>query len=158
MRTVFFFVFWLFIATCYGLEVIASESPVIDARTYLKDHTHDEVNIIALNQSEEFPLPVRSLIRAGTLKAHRVTNNVISQPLFVVGDDALSRRWLKKQAKKLQALHAVGFVTNISTSKALHELNQLANVPLQAVDVDELAHLLKVTHYPFVLEEGVVWQ
>lgn len=158
MRTVFIALFWFFIATCYGLEVIAHESPVIDAGPYLKTGEEHKPPVLALNQAEEFPLPVTSRTRAGTLTPHRLSNNVLSQPLFVVGDDERSRHWLKKHAQQIHALHAVGFVTNIATSKALHELSQLASTPLQAVDIDELAHLLKVTHYPFMVSEGVVWQ
>lgn len=158
MRTLFFFGFWFLITTCYGLKVIAYESPVIDASTYLEAESGHEDQVLQMNETEAFPLPVVSHLRAGTVKRHSLTNNVFSQPLFVIGDDAVSREWLKKHTTELQKLHAIGFVTNISSGKALNELNILANVPLQPVDVDELAHLLNVHHYPFVLEAGVIWQ
>lgn len=158
MRPLFIAIFWFFIATCYGLEVIAYELPVVDASPYLNTVEEHKPAVLVLSQSEEFPLPVSSRTRAGKLTAHPIRNNVISQPLFVVGDDALSRQWLIKHAKKINELHAVGFVTNITTSKALHELSQLVNIPLQAVDIDDLAHLLNAPHYPFMVSEGVVWQ
>lgn len=158
MRTLFIFAFWSFIATCYGLEVVAHELPVLDARPYLESAYPQELNVLDVNPDEAFPLPVSSRLSPGTIEKHAIKNNVFSQSFFVIGDDALSRAWLKQHAQHLQQMHAIGFVTNVATGKALEALNQLAKTPLQPVDVDELAHLLHVRHYPFVLDEGVVWQ
>ncbi len=158
MRTLFFFISWSFIATCYALKVIALESPVIDATPYLEAGQVQSKREVTQTKSEEFPLPVTSLIKPGTVNIHAIKNSRLSLVLFVVGDDARSRAWLKAHALQLQKSKALGLVTNVATSRALHELTELAGLPLQPVDVDELASLLEVRHYPFAYDAGVIWQ
>lgn len=158
MRTLFFFISWGFIVTCYALKVISIEAPVIDAAPYLEAGQVPSKQEGAQTESEEFPLPVTSRINPGTVNTHTIKNSRLSHALFVVGDDARSRAWLKAHALQLQKSRALGLVTNVATSRALHELTQLAGLPLQAVDVDELASLLEVHHYPFAYDSGVVWQ
>jgi integrating conjugative element protein (TIGR03765 family) len=158
MRTLSFFIFWCLITTCYALKVIALEMPVIKAAPYLGSKQTLQENHKEHPDLEEFPLPVSSRISAGAVTTHTMKQNLLSHALFVVGDDALSRAWLKKHARQLQKLHAIGFVTNVATSTALHELIELAGLPLAPVDIDELALLFDAPHYPFVYDAGVVWQ
>lgn len=158
MRTLCFFIFWCLITTCYALKVIALEIPVIEAAPYLESDQTQREKHTEHPDSEKFPLPVYSYIKAGPVTTHTMKQNLLSHPLFVVGDDALSRSWLKKHASQLQKLHAIGFVTNVATSTALHELIELAGLPLAPVDIDELAILCDASHYPFVYDVGVVWQ
>ncbi|KTC94858.1 PFL_4695 family integrating conjugative element protein [Legionella feeleii] len=158
MRTLFFFITWLFIATCYALKVIALESPVIDAAPYLGAGPIQSTRDGIKPRPQAFPLPVVSRIKPGVVGRHAINNSRLSHVLFVVGDDLGSRAWLKAHAALLQKKKALGFVTNVATSEALHELTQLAGLPLQPVDVDELAALLAVHHYPFAYDSGVVWQ
>lgn len=158
MRTLFFFISWGFIVTCYALKVIALESPIIDATPFLEAGPVPSKQEGAQTESEEFPLPVTSRIKPGTVNTHAIKNSGLSHALFVVGDDARSRAWLKAHALQLQKSKALGLVTNVATSRALHELTQLAGLPLQPIDVDELASLLEVRHYPFAYDAGVIWQ
>lgn len=158
MRTLFFVLCWSFIAACYALKVIAIESPVIDATSYLEAGQVEWNKEVTPPQTEEFPLPVTSRIKPGTVNTHTFKNGRLSYVFFVVGDDARSRAWLKENAAPLQKSKALGLVTNVATSHALQELTQLAGLPLQPVDVDELASLLDVHHYPFVYDSGVIWQ
>lgn len=158
MRTLCFFISWCLITTCYALKVIALEMPVIEAAPYLESNQTQRENNTERSDSEEFPLPVSSHIKAGSVTKHTMKQNLLSHALFVVGDDALSRAWLKTHASQLQKLHAIGFVTNVTTNTALHELIELAGLPLAPVDIDELALLFDAPHYPFVYDAGVVWQ
>ena len=158
MRAFAVFLSWFFIAGCYALKIIALESPVIDAAPYTTSGQVPWEQETPPNEGQDFPLPVTSRITPGTVHTHFIKNSAFPQSLFVVGDDPLSRTWLKTHALRLQQIKALGFVTNVTTSKALHELSELAGRPLQPVVVDELALLLNVNHYPLAFNLGVVWQ
>lgn len=158
MRTLCIFFSWCLITTCYALKIIALEMPVVEAAPYLELNQTQHAKRTEPPELEEFPLPVSSRISAGAVTTHTMKQNLLSHALFVVGDDAISRAWLKTHASQLQKLHAIGFVTNVATSTALHELIELAGLPLAPVDIDELALLFDAPHYPFVYDAGVVWQ
>ena len=46
--------------------------------------------------------------------------------LFLVGDDALSREWLKANAGALAEQHAAGMIVNVTDMDAVRELCELA--------------------------------
>lgn len=163
MRTLIVMLFWGFITTCYGLKVLAIDEPVMDARTSrlvspTRLQSGDKDQHLANPSPMYFALPVVSRLSPGKVKRHTLINNPFSHPFFVIGDDSFSRTWLKDHAFQLQKNHAIGFVTNIADTNALDELTQLSGLPLQPMDIDELAAVLSVKHYPFAVESGVVWQ
>ena len=45
--------------------------------------------------------------------------------LFLVGDDALSREWLKANAGVLAEQHAAGMIVNVTDMAAVRELREL---------------------------------
>ena len=65
---------------------------------------------------------------------------------------------LSDHTEALQKIHAIGFITNIKCAKTLDELQILSNLPLLPANVDDLMALLATTHYPLMVNEGVVWQ
>lgn len=74
--------------------------------------------------------------------------------LCVVGDDNLSRNWLRQNAKTLSARGAVGMVVNVTTAASLAELRALApGVSLVPVSGSDLARRLKLTHYPLLITD-----
>jgi integrating conjugative element protein (TIGR03765 family) len=158
MRTLCFFLSWCLIATCYALKIIAIEPQILDAAPFLEMPQTITKKSHEPKGDEVFPLPVTSHIQPGVMHAYATKKIAFSQVIFLVGDDALSRTWLKKQAHSLQKSRAIGLVTNLKTSKALDELVALAGLPLHPMNVDELASLLDATCYPFAYEAGTVWQ
>ncbi|MBX8508957.1 integrating conjugative element protein [Pseudomonas cichorii] len=97
-------------------------------------------------------LPVKSVrltpgqVTGRTLKAPGL------QPLFLVGDDALSRSWLTQRGDVLRQLNAVGLVVNVEQHSALQELRQLADgLHLAPVSGDQLAEMIGLEHYPVLI-------
>lgn len=131
-----------FVLVCYGFQVYAIADKEVDG----------------LHDTSIFPLPVVSRHLSPGHVDKKVISLAMPQSLFVIGDDDYSRDWLRKNIDKLKQLNALGFVTNIKEASHLKELEVLAGQSLQALDVDELGQLLGITHYPFVLSEGVLWQ
>ncbi|MBX8554353.1 integrating conjugative element protein [Pseudomonas cichorii] len=97
-------------------------------------------------------LPVKS----ARLTPGQVTGRTLKapglQPLFLIGDDPLSRSWLTQRGDALRQLNAVGLVVNIERPSALQELRQLANgLHLAPVSGDQLAEMIGLEHYPALI-------
>lgn len=74
--------------------------------------------------------------------------------LFLVGDDALSREWLKANAGALAEQHAVGMIVNVTDMTAVRELRELApGVSLAPASGSELARRLQIAHYPVLITD-----
>lgn len=73
-------------------------------------------------------------------------------PVFLVGDDALSREWLTLRRDELKRLHATGLVVNVSDKSALSELQQMIpGVTLLPASASEIARRLQLSHYPVLI-------
>lgn len=73
-------------------------------------------------------------------------------PVFLVGDDPLSREWLTLRHDELKRLHATGLVVNVSDKAALTELQQrVPGVTLLPASASEIARRLQLNHYPVLI-------
>ncbi|OCJ36814.1 integrating conjugative element protein [Serratia sp. 14-2641] len=76
------------------------------------------------------------------------------RPMFLIGDDDLSRRWLSLRRDALVQLNAVGLVVNVASEGALNDLKKHADgLELLSVSGSDLAKRLGLTHYPVLLTE-----
>lgn len=85
-----------------------------------------------------------------------VTRRVIAapglEPLCLIGDDPLSRVWLKAHLATLQQLHAVGLVVEVHSHATLQVLRAIASgVPLVPASGDDIARRLDLHHYPVLI-------
>ncbi|MFV0277315.1 MAG: integrating conjugative element protein [Parahaliea sp.] len=102
--------------------------------------------------SEADMLPVKSALLSPGRVERRSIQAAGLQPLFLVGDDELSRSWLRQRADTLQALRAVGLVVNIDTADGLARLRDLApGLILSPASGDDLAQRLEIRHYPVLI-------
>lgn len=73
-------------------------------------------------------------------------------PVFVVGDDELSRAWLQQRGAELKRMGATGMVVNVTTERALDSLRGLLpDTEMVPVRGGDLAQRLKLTHYPVLI-------
>lgn len=73
-------------------------------------------------------------------------------PVFVVGDDGLSRRWLKQRGAELTRLGATGLVVNVATEEGLRALQALLpGTEMAPVRGSDLVQRLKLTRYPVLI-------
>lgn len=97
-------------------------------------------------------LPVRSerltpdTVTARAIQAPRLT------PIFLIGEDDLSKRWLRYRYEALQEIHAIGLVVNVETVQGLAELRALVpGLRLYPVSGDDIAERLNIHHYPVLI-------
>jgi len=102
--------------------------------------------------SEADMLPVKSaLLSPGSVERRPIQAPGL-QPLFLVGDDELSRTWLRQHAASLLELNAVGLVVNFDSAEGLARLRELApGLTLSPVSGDDLAQRLELRHYPVLI-------
>ncbi|EBS2927840.1 integrating conjugative element protein [Salmonella enterica subsp. enterica serovar Hvittingfoss] len=75
-------------------------------------------------------------------------------PVFLVGDDTLSRDWLAQRRADLLRMNATGLVVNVSDSAALRELqSQAPGLTLLPASASDIARRLQVTHYPVLITD-----
>lgn len=73
-------------------------------------------------------------------------------PVFVVGNDGLSRQWLQQRSADLKRLGATGMVVNVRDFAGLDALRQLApGIDMVPVQGGDLARRLQLTHYPVLI-------
>ena len=109
------------------------------------------------------PLPTRRYGEADFLPVHsarltpgRVTRRLIAapglQPLCLIGDDRLSRSWLKTHLATLQQLHAVGLIVEVRSHAEASALRALApGLVLVPASGDDIARRLDLHHYPVLI-------
>ena len=91
-------------------------------------------------------------LKPGKVIIKRVHLPELDAPIFLVGDDALSRQWLEANQRKLLALKAIGFVVNVEGLDRLEALREIApELSLMPVPADYLANILHIQHYPVLI-------
>ncbi|MBS9435070.1 integrating conjugative element protein [Photorhabdus hainanensis] len=74
--------------------------------------------------------------------------------LFMIGDDALSKQWLKKNLVGLRKKQAVGLLVSVRDKAQLDELRQLAEgLVLAPASGSDLARRLNLRHYPVLITD-----
>lgn len=74
--------------------------------------------------------------------------------LFLVGDDALSRAWLRENAARLQQLHAAGMMVNVESAEGVASLRALVpGLTMAPASGSTLARRLQLSHYPVLITD-----
>ena len=97
-------------------------------------------------------LPVRSPgLGPGPVKT-RTQPRSLSRPIFLVGSDPLSIRWLARHRERLQAMQAVGLLVQAQTVDDLQAIAELARgLSIMPASGSDLARVLGLVHYPVLV-------
>ncbi len=99
-----------------------------------------------------------SALTPGPVRTRQI-NVDLPTPLFLVGDDDRSKRWLTQYKIRLMRLKARGFVVNVETQQAMLNLQkQFAPLQMMAMPGNALAKWLNVKHYPVLLSDHLIEQ
>ncbi|UXJ50122.1 integrating conjugative element protein [Pseudomonas citronellolis] len=102
--------------------------------------------------SEANMLPVQSTLLTPGPVERRVLQAPGLPPLFIIGDDEISRTWLRQHTDRLKALGAVGLVVNVQNPVDLAALRALIpELHLVPTPGDDLAQRLGLRHYPALI-------
>ena len=87
----------------------------------------------------------------GTFSTH------LDKPLFIVGADRRSHRWLARHHAYLKSINAMGMVVNVANTGQLKRLMSYG-LPLYPVQGRQWADQFSLSHYPVLLENGEIKQ
>jgi integrating conjugative element protein (TIGR03765 family) len=109
--------------------------------------------------SEADFLPVQSTRLTPGYVTERLINAPGLEPLCLIGDDPLSRSWLKAHLATLQQLHAVGLIVEVRSYAALQALRALTpGLVLVPASGDDIARRLDLHHYPVLITATAIEQ
>ncbi|MGJ8517637.1 integrating conjugative element protein [Carnimonas bestiolae] len=105
-------------------------------------------------------LPVKSeLLTPGRVATQRLNLPAGFPAFFIVGNDALSKRWLRERGNALRDMHAVGLVVNVDNASDMNTLRQVGEgIEMHPVKGDDLAERLHLNHYPVLVSEAGLQQ
>lgn len=111
--------------------------------------------------SQLFPVRTIKMTPGQFTGSQRITKtSFLLHPIFLVGDDAISRNWLLKNKDRLAASRASGMVVNVQTFDAFKKIQQLIpGIPVAPTSADDIAVTLGVKTYPLLITtDGVATQ
>ena len=116
----------------------------------------NEPPVLILSTPGALPVfPVRTPELSPGRQSARALNLPGMQPVFIIGDDELSRRWLVSRRDRLIQHNATGYVVNVTTEAEWQELQAIAGgLTLLPVSGSDLAVRLKFSHYPVLISES----
>jgi integrating conjugative element protein (TIGR03765 family) len=160
-----------FLLTCLAFPPLSMASPLIviddrggvSALPYYQDLVPAPTNQQVLDQNFGVQgagaFPVRSAVLTPGKVQDRIINAPGLQPLFVVGDDELSKSWLLQRREHLQQMNAVGVVVNVASSDRFEEVRRWAkDLEMVPAPGDDLASRLSIRHYPLLITATTIQQ
>lgn len=142
----------LMMTSCYAYQIVTTEQYIKESQKQLTEES------LELQKKLDTRLPATSKATVGTVSKRKLELVNFSYCMFIVGDDAVSHKWLKDHTRELEEKNALGFITNVDSSYNLQELQHLTKAPLLPANVDDLMAIFKESHYPLLFCEGELWQ
>jgi len=85
-------------------------------------------------------------------EASRSVNLNLTQAVFILGTDPVSRQWLTQYRDRLSQIGAIGLVVDVQNLQDYKNLQALAGtLVLSPINGSELAVQLNITHYPVLV-------
>ncbi len=113
------------------------------------------------NHQVNFPrVPVVTpSISPGKVFSRSIHHPYLSNPIFIVGYDMISLRWLQEHKEKLKQNHAIGIVVNVQTEQQVNQLQQVAGgIQITPVSGTKVAKQLSLAHYPVLISSTLIEQ
>ncbi len=86
-----------------------------------------------------------------SIKSSIVDIKNLTQPIYIIGDDDLSKAWLTKYNERLKSLHAVGFIVNVKNNESYLGLSEQFNIQPIPVNGAAFKKRLGIKHYPVLI-------
>jgi integrating conjugative element protein (TIGR03765 family) len=145
-------------------SIVEAKAPELrrDVLVYFQNTSPEALRIVA-KEPDQITLPIfpvhSHLMSPGKMTAKAVTLPQLSQPIFIIGSDDLSKAWLKEHKESLQRLKAIGFLVEVqdqSTFEIMSNMVQgLVMVPLSG---DQMAAQWHIEHYPVLISQQAIEQ
>lgn len=140
------------------IKYFGSGQPI---QPYLKDiqASKKSVNVFHDHRRVQFePETSSKRLSPGIVKPRSINLKEILHPIYIVGTDKNSIKWLKQYRSRLEAIHAIGVVVNAPNYKAYEKVRGIAMGPLLPLNADSLARRFQLHHYPVLITKKRIEQ
>jgi len=105
-------------------------------------------------------LPVKTpSMSPGRVALRKINRPTLNRPVFIVGYDPLSLKWLILHHTQLKQLNALGIAVNVDTQNQLQQLIKAAGgIDISPVSGTAIAKQLRLTHYPALVSRTRIEQ
>ncbi len=143
-------------------KVIAQVGPTVAVSLYLKsidEGVHNTQIILPKNKMASMNLVANTkALTPGPVKTKKIHAPLLAQPIYLIGDDDFSKRWLKKYVARLQAIHAVGFIVNARSHQTIKDLEKQFHLQLIPINGTAISHHFGLSHYPVLISQHRIEQ
>lgn len=115
----------------------------------LQDETIDMSHLLLPQPQKEFS--------PGLVTKHKVEIK-IPMPIFLIGGDAQSIKWLFANAAYLKSIDAFGYIVNVTSVSFIKSIEKQTGLKLAPANFGGLSNFIGTTHYPFLIENGWITQ
>jgi len=143
-------------------KVIATLGPTVPISLFLKSidsAKHPKQPTLPNNKMASMNLSVHTKgLSPGIVQPRDIKAPLLAQPIYIVGNDDLSKTWLKKYASRLKSIHAVGFIVNVDSNKDVQALEKRFDLTLIPINGTALMKRFNLTHYPVLISQHRIEQ
>ncbi len=93
----------------------------------------------------------------GVVTKHKVEIK-IPMPIFLIGGDAQSIKWLSANAAYLKSIDAFGYIVNVTSVNFIKSMEKQTGLELAPANFAGLSTFIGTAHYPFLIENGWITQ
>jgi integrating conjugative element protein (TIGR03765 family) len=116
------------------------------------------INQTLNNITSTFKVSTPSM-HVGKVQSHAIKNVAgFTQPIFVLGCDKISAKWVSFYQVRLKKLHAIGYVVNCAGKQEFLKLKGISNLPLMTIQGDAIKERFHLANYPFLLTREYISQ
>ncbi len=95
----------------------------------------------------------------GKVEKRPLNKPELTQPLFLIGSDALSLEWLRRHRPRLIQINAIGMLVEARTAADLQAVANLSKgLRIMPASASDIARLLGLAHYPVLIARTVIEQ
>lgn len=103
--------------------------------------------------------PLKSSLTPGRVIGRQIDTTGLIKPICILGDDPMSRNWLKRVSSVLIKNDAVCLITNVDSLAAYNEIKALSpQLSMQPAKGESLLKAFGLEHYPVVISNGYIEQ
>ncbi|HFG3578406.1 TPA: integrating conjugative element protein, partial [Escherichia coli] len=146
----------------FSAAITGKESEVVSPLLMDVNPSLTMENISELSTSSEpsqqgvFPVICTRLHPGSVMKRQLLTG---WGPVFIIGDDPFSLRWMSEHLEILKSLNALGLVVNVESVERMEVLQQRADgLLLLPVICDNFVQALQLNAYPVLITEMEISQ
>ncbi len=162
----------IFLLSLFGSISMASDNLIV---IYDSGNTHSVINgainamsgedaiMLAINEAKRnargfspptvFPV-VTNGMTLGPLETNKTGRVWAVSPIFIIGYDEYSIKWLKHRKNALKELNAIGIVNNVGSKEELSVLQEIAgDLVLYPSPIDTIAAEFEIKRYPVLVSK-----